>query len=280
MTAISHDDLGKNIRSLPSLPVIVIDLLNSFEQEDINLNALAEKVSRDQALAAKTLRLANSSFYGLSRKVATIQQAITVLGFDSVRALITAAAATDVFSSSVHPAFDFKSFWQHAASTAVCSKLLARSMNLNQNYAFITGLLHDVGTLVLVTRFPEQYAAAVAYRISHDCHQDEAERVTLGLDHTVAGQALATHWKFPVLMQMVIANHHAPRSQDLGDIASVIHAADAIVHALDLPRKEDAMVPTIVENAWNSLRIPSATLHAVFRQTELEFEEVCQLLLA
>jgi putative nucleotidyltransferase with HDIG domain len=280
MTVISHDDLGKNIRSLPSLPVIVIDLLNSFEQEDINLNALAEKVSRDQALAAKTLRLANSSFYGLSRKVATIQQAITVLGFDSVRALITAAAATDVFSSSVHPAFDFKSFWQHAASTAVCSKLLARSMNLNQNYAFITGLLHDVGTLVLVTRFPEQYAAAVAYRISHDCHQDEAELVTLGLDHTVAGQALATHWKFPVLMQMVIANHHAPRSQDLGDIASVIHAADAIVHALDLPRKEDAMVPTIVENAWNSLRIPSATLHAVFRQTELEFEEVCQLLLA
>jgi HD-like signal output (HDOD) protein len=126
MTAISHDDLGKNIRSLPPLPVIVIDLLNSFEQQDVNLGELAKKVSRDQALAAKTLRLANSSFYGLSRKVATIQQAITVLGFDSVRALITAAAATDVFSSSIHPAFEFKSFWQLAAGTAVCSKLLAR----------------------------------------------------------------------------------------------------------------------------------------------------------
>jgi putative nucleotidyltransferase with HDIG domain len=280
MTTISHDDLGKNIRSLPSLPVIVIDLLNSFEQQDINLGQLAEKVSRDQALAAKTLRLANSSFYGLSRKVATIQQAITVLGFDSVRALITAAAATDVFSPDIHPTFDFKSFWQHAVGTAVCSKLLARAVNLNQNYAFITGLLHDVGTLVLVTRFPEQFSSATAYQRDHDCHMEEAERAVLGLDHSVAGRALAEHWKFPVLMQKAIANHHAPQSQDLGDIASVVHVADAVVHALDLPRQEEAMVPTIAADAWNSLRIPPATLRAVFRETESEFEKVYQLLLA
>lgn len=280
MSAIAISDVVKNIRDLPSLPVVVLEVLKSFEQKDCNISDLADKMSHDQALAAKTLRLANSSFYGLQRKVTTIQQAITILGFDSVRTLITAAGVTDNFSGSMHPSFDFKAFWRHAVGTALCAKMLATPLKLNKDFAFVSGLLHDIGRLVLVTRFPEQYEEAMAYRREHDCYMLEAERAVLGVDHTMVGRALAEHWKFPAMMLKAIATHHAPESGDLSDIPGVVHVADSIVHALDLSGQEDDLVPVVLEGAWGSLGIDAAGFRKVCHDTEMEFEDACQILVS
>ncbi len=278
MNQIALSDVIKNLRDLPALPLIVAELISSFEQPDVSIGTLAQKVSHDQALAAKTLRLANSSFYGLQSKVKTIQQAITVLGFDSVRALIVAAGVIDNFEGGDGTRFDFKAFWRHAIGTALCAKSLARACGMNQDYGFISGLLHDIGMLVLVTRFPGPYAAALAHCAEHDCHVLDAERAVLGLDHAVVGRALAEQWKFPPLIQRAIANHHAPAAQDEGDIAGVVHVADAIVHALDLSGREDDLVPPLTESVWASLHADAATMRRVFRETESEFEEACRIL--
>lgn len=278
MTALALDDIAKGIRNLPSLPIVVLDVLKSFEQTDASTGMLAEKVAKDQALAAKTLRIANSSFYGLSRKVTTIQQAITILGFDSVRTLIAAAAVTDVFSDNRQGGFDFKAFWRHAIGTGLCAKLLARQMKLNQDYAFVCGLLHDIGRLVLVTRFPEQYAAAMKYRAEQDCFVIEAERAVLQMDHAAVGRALAEYWKFPLIMQKAIANHHNPQGEDLSDIPAVVHVAEATAHALDLTRDDDDLVPVMSEEAWKSLGLEAAAFRTICRDTETEFEDACQIL--
>jgi putative nucleotidyltransferase with HDIG domain len=277
MNTIDMNDVIKSVRDLPSLSVVVMELLNSFDQSDASVGVLAEKVSRDQALTAKTLRIANSSFYGLPNKVTTIQQAILVLGTDCIRTLITAAAVTDNFQASTHATFDFKVFWRHAASTALCAKLIAKELKLNQDYAFIAGLLHDIGRLVLVSSFPQQYSQAIAYRDLHDIHMLDAERKVLGVDHTAAGLALAEYWKFPIAMQKAIGGHHAPKIQDHGDIPGVVHIADAIVHALDLGGYEHDLVPPMNESVWSRLNLGPDTLRIVFRQTETEFEEACQI---
>jgi putative nucleotidyltransferase with HDIG domain len=278
MTTLAPGDIAKGIRNLPSLPVVVLEVLKSFEQTDASMGELADKMAKDQALAAKALRIANSSFYGLSRKVTTIQQAITILGFDSVRTLIAAAAVTDIFCDSRHGAFDFKAFWRHAIGTALCAKMLARQMNRNQDYAFVCGLLHDIGRLVLVTRFPEQYSTVLKRREESDCYVIEAERAVLEVDHTSVGRALAEYWKFPVIMQKAIATHHQPESDGMGDIPAVVHVAEAIAHALDLSQDDDDLVPVISEEAWNSLGLDAAAFRKVCRDTESEFEEACQIL--
>lgn len=280
MTALALNDVVHNIRDLPSLPVVVLDVLRSFEQADTNTGMLADKVAKDQALAAKTLRLANSSFYGLQRKVTTIQQAITILGFDSVRTLITAAAVTDKFGGAKHGAVDSRAFWRHAIGTALCAKTLARQHGLNQDYAFISGLLHDIGKLVLVSRFPDQYAAVLAYRDEHDCFMADAERVVLGIDHAVVGRALAEHWKFPALMQKAIADHHAPQGSDMGDIPALVHIADAIAHALDLSGTDDDLVPVLDARAWAGIDPGADAFNKLCRDIEAEFEEACQILVS
>jgi putative nucleotidyltransferase with HDIG domain len=277
---IAPADIVRNIRDLPALPLVVAELITSFDRPDVSIKVLADKVSRDQALAAKTLRLANSSFYGLQSKVKTVHQAITVLGFDSVRALLTGAAVIESFANKENAAFNFNAFWRHAIGTALCAKNIARICGLSQDYAFISGLLHDIGTLVLITRFPRPYEAAMAYRAVHDCYMLDAERHALGTDHATVGRALAEHWKFPPIIQRAIAHHHAPLRQDMGDIPSVVHVANAIAHALDLSGEEDDLVPPIVEEAWNSLKIGGTEARRVFRETESEFEEACQILAA
>ncbi|MET0963634.1 MAG: HDOD domain-containing protein [Noviherbaspirillum sp.] len=280
MTTITPAEIVRNIRDLPALPLIVAELITSFERPDVSVQMLADKVSQDQVLAAKTLRLANSSFYGLQSKVRTIHQAINVLGFDSVRALLTGTAIIGNFDDRGDSAFDFRAFWRHAIASALCAKSLARITNANEDYAFISGLLHDIGTLVLVTRFPEPYMAAISYRSANDCSMLDAERTVLAVDHAAVGGALAEYWKFPALIQRAIADHHAPMQQDLGGIPSIVHVADAIAHALDLCAQEDDLVPHIDEEAWKSLKIGPAEIHSVFRETEAGFESACQILVA
>ena len=280
MTTLVISDIIKSIRDLPSLPAVVVELLGNLDQEDTSTKRLGEKIAQDQALAAKTLRLANSSFYGMQCKVTTIPQAIAVLGFNSVRTLVTAAAVVGNFSAAAECDFDFKIFWRQSIATALCAKTLARHKNVNQDHAFMAGLLHDIGRLVLVTHSPKLYAEVLAHRAAQDCSVFEAERAILGLDHTMVGRALAEYWKFPLPMQKAIENHHISETQEKGSLAALIFVADSIAYALDLCGDDDAMVPPVPSITWNGLNLEKDIVMNIFSETESQFEETCQILVS
>lgn len=281
MTAtLSYDDIVANLADLPSLPAVVMELLNSIDQENLDISVLAKKVSYDQALTAKTLRLANSSLYGLQVKVTTIQQAITYLGFQTTRNLITAAAVTGCFPEGMCPGFDDRAFWRHSIATAACAKVLARQMRFNQDYAFTAGLLHDIGRLVMVRCFPQHMQQVIAWRAEHDTTMLEAERAVLGSDHVDAGVALAEHWNFSDTMRQAIAGHHDPEKPGAGFLATIIHIADAVVHALDLAQMQDDIVPPVSTVAWSALGLDEDAFLHLFRETELNYEEITMVLMA
>lgn len=279
MHKIDTDEIVRQLQTLPTLSAVVMDLLNCVDQEDMDIGTLARKVSHDQALTAKTLRFANSSFFGSQSKVTTIQQAISLLGIQSVRHLITATALAGHFPDGACTGFDSRSFWRHSIATAVCCKVLAMHLHLNQDYAFTAGLLHDIGRLVLVSRFPQQYAAVIAYRASVDCYLLDAERAILGTDHVIVGQALATHWNFSEIIQKAIAGHHMPETFGNASIASIVHVANSIVQALDLGGAEDDLVAPVSQVAWEGLGMQESDYARIFRETEMQFEAASQALL-
>ena len=279
MTAVDLAPVVTSLRDLPVLPSIVLDLIHSLERDDVDVTTLAEKMSRDQALAAKLLRLANSSFYGLAAKVKTVKQAIVVLGFDSARALAVASRIIDGFSGSGCPRVDVADFWRHSIATALCAKNLARQAGLDQDAAFIAGLLHDIGRLVLAINFPDRYAEVLDDCARNDATIYAAELRVFGLDHQRAGQMLAEAWKFPPLIQRAIGQHHAPAGADLGDLPGVVHAANAMVHALELGGGRHVAVPRLLDTAWDSLGLTPEHLLAVCRETEGQFDEACRLLM-
>jgi putative nucleotidyltransferase with HDIG domain len=279
MTDIS-ESLALDLDDLPSLPAVVMELLGSIDQENVDISVLAKKVSYDQALTAKTLRLANSSTYGLQVKVTTIQQAMTFLGFQATRNLIIAVAVTGCFPSGLCPGFDDKAFWRHSIATAACARVLARRVRLNQDYAFTAGLLHDIGRLVLVSKHPQRYQQVISERAAQDCDLVEVERALLGVDHVAAGVALAEHWNFSDTMRQAIAHHHEPETPGAGFLATIVHVANAIVHALDLAREQDELVPAVSSVAWTALGLSEESYLHAFRETELQFEEMSTILMA
>jgi putative nucleotidyltransferase with HDIG domain len=273
--SIAFDQVIKRIQDLPSLPAVVIELLSSMDQEDIDVHSLAVKITLDQALTAKTLRLANSSFYGMSSKVTTIAQAVSVLGFNSIRTIVTACSLTGAFQDSGSGSFNFQGFWRHSVATAVCAKLLARQLRVNPDTAFTAGLLHDIGSLVLATRFPQQYEDMLAYQRANDCYLIDAERALFELDHAIVGSTLAGHWKFPSAIQQAVAAHHdaAPAS-----LALAIHFGNTLAHALDLSDIEDDLAPPVSLASWSALGLSSDASGVLFRTAEDTFHEMCQIL--
>ena len=279
MTRLSFEHIIRQIQELPSLPVVVLELLSSMDQDDTDVHVLAQKIELDQALAAKTLRIANSSFYGMQSKVTSIPQAVSVLGFHSIRTVVTACALTGSFAP-VSGGFDFQAFWRHSLATAVAARLLAPHLRVNPETAFTAGLLHDLGTLVLVTRFPAEHALVRSYRQAHDCQMAEAELAVIGIDHAQVGSALAAYWKFPEAIQQAVADHHAIERLEAGGLPLAVHLANAVALALDLAGVDDALVPPLSLSGWRSIALDEQAWFALLRQTEHTFDEMSRIMLA
>jgi putative nucleotidyltransferase with HDIG domain len=279
MTRLSFEHIIRQIQELPSLPVVVLELLSSMDQDDTDVHVLAQKIELDQGLAAKTLRIANSSFYGMQSKVTSIPQAVSVLGFHSIRTVVTACALTGSFAP-VSGGFDFQAFWRHSLATAIAARLLAPHLGVNPETAFTAGLLHDLGTLVLVTRFPAEHALVRSYRQAHDCQMAEAELAVIGIDHAQVGSALAAYWKFPEAIQQAVADHHAIDRLEAGGLPLAVHMANAVALALDLAGVDDALVPPLSPAGWRSIALDEQAWLALLAQTEHTFDEMSRIMLA
>lgn len=278
MKPLDMEQVLVSVRQLPSLPAVVVELLESVDKEDVNADELAGKIALDQGLAAKALRVANSPFYGMPSKVTTIQDATVILGLRNVRSLVTAAAVTGAFPNTTSAWFDPRLFWQHCVGVALCARVLAAECGLSEDSAFTAGLLHDIGRLVLITGFPKEYQQVSVYQHKHDCFLTTAERDLLGLDHAAVGQALAERWRFAPAIQEAVAFHHAPDETVVKSLAGVVHVADVLAHALDLCPREDELVPALSPVAWNRLGIPWPRLKDLLAQVEDQFEDVCTAL--
>lgn len=275
---ITPAQIAGKVRDLPPMPAVVMELIASLGKDDLQAEELSRKLSRDQALSAKTLRLANSSFYGLARRVDSVQEAIAILGLRTVRTVVMAAGVTGSFGKPRHEGFGFDAFWRHSIGTALCAQALAAELRMDSEVGFTIGLLHDVGRLALVSGFPDQYARTIQYQRQHDCPWTAAEQETLGIDHAAAGGCIAEHWRFSPVIVQAIAGHHSPAPQPGPDLMGLAHLADCMSHALGLAHQDDEYVPPLDPGTWAALAPKAESCYAVFAQAESQLEGVCRAL--
>jgi putative nucleotidyltransferase with HDIG domain len=275
---LDRHELLAALRGLPPLPSVVLDLIASLGQEGLNAAQLAAKISRDQALTAKTLRLANSSFYGRGRQVHSVAEAITVLGLRTVRAVVMAAGLAGSFSRQ--PGFDQDAFWRHSFGSALCAQALADELRRDDgDLAFTVGLLHDIGMLALASLFAPAYAEVGQWQRDHDCTGRDAERAVLGIDHAEVGRLIAQQWNFAPAIVDAIRQHHAPGcTGGQVTLTGIAHVADAIAHALGLAGDADEAVPALALPVWAACRLYDAACMRLFARTEAQFEAVCEAL--
>ena len=181
--------------TLPTAPRVVDELISSFMYPNVSVDEIARTLSTDPVLSAKLLRLANSAYYHVSRSIGTVDDAVRMLGFVSVRTLVISAGLVSGFKTV--PGLDLKRFWRFSLHTAVAAKWIARKADDNPELGFTIGMMHGLGQLVLHIGLPEQMLALDAQVGLYAPGRLAAEREALGFDYSAVGAVLAERWKFP-----------------------------------------------------------------------------------
>ena len=264
--------------SLPAMPAVALELLQTLSGGDPDVDALASRIARDQAITARVLRVANSPFYGLQMRVGSIHDAIVVLGFSAVRSLVLTSAVVTTLPAGKCAGFSADRFWRHVLGTAVAAQALARPLRRKPESLFIAGLLHDIGRLVMLSANPEGFARVIQIAAERDCHLVDVEAEIFGCDHTAVGAAIAQHWNFPADIVEALAFHHNPAQTAPGSLAAIIHYADGIAKALDLEGAENTQMARLQPAAIDALGLDWETLTAVLAETHGRFEAHLPLL--
>ncbi|MGB5987405.1 MAG: HDOD domain-containing protein [Desulfobacterales bacterium] len=231
--ALACGQLGETMAQLTPIPQVALRILRSYQDEDFSLAAMAKELKEDQVLSARTLKLANSALFKRQRKIGTIEEAVFLLGQDTIIKWVVSEAVERLF----HQAGGGYSLCQgglfhHARKTALLCEQIAELTGLAKPAsAYLAGLLHDIGKVVL-----DQYihnAMPAFYRGLCEGKVDflGAEREVLGLDHTEAGELLAKTWNFAPAFVEAIGGHHRPEDPHLRHpaLAGIVYVADILL---------------------------------------------------
>lgn len=233
LEAITVQDLLKEATRLPTLPSVAFQVMRLASDPKSAAEDLAKIIEADPSLAARVLRIANSAYYGLSKRLDSVKQAVVVLGFNTVRSLAVSAAVMDKFEPAGAD-FDWPAFWQHSFAVGVGGRVIGRRLHndrAREEQFFVAGLLHDVGKVVLGQYFPAEFNGVVQKMRESGCSFYEAERSLGGLTHAEIGGFLGAQWNLPDGLVRAIRHHHTPTAAegDEGHIAKAIHLADILV---------------------------------------------------
>jgi putative nucleotidyltransferase with HDIG domain len=194
-------------KNLPTIPPVLAGIVALIDSDTAGARRLVELIERDQSLTAKLLRLANSAFFGQSRRVSTVPRAILLLGFSTVRNLALGVKVWEALGGDVTRR-RLEELWAHAVTVAVCAKAMAgRLRACDPDEAFTAGLLHDVGRLVIAVRFRDMYWDTVGGASEAEA-VEARERETFGVDHAEVGGWLLEAWALPPIIVEAVRQHH------------------------------------------------------------------------
>jgi putative nucleotidyltransferase with HDIG domain len=213
------------LHQLPAMPLVVQELMGSFRNANAGSATLARQIALDQGLSAKVLRVANSSFYGLPREIGSIQDAVTVLGFDSVRSLVLSAGFMRAFPAGAKGPFDYEAYWVRSFRVATYTEALSQCMGGARQLAFTAGMFHDVGQLILNVCIPEKFAAILEQEKATGLQLVELEKNVLGFDHAEIGAEMARRWNFPAQIEHAIHYWRDPAHEPLEAVTSQVFVA-------------------------------------------------------
>jgi diguanylate cyclase (GGDEF)-like protein len=228
----------KQCPNLPTLPAIAVQVLDLAQRQSVDIGEIARIISKDPALSGKILRTVNSSFYGRSHAISTINHALVVLGLQSVKTLVLTFSLTSSLAKTTGKGFQHLSYWRRSIYAATAAKVIAAKVNLvQQEEAFLASLLADIGMLVLEAALTAQYNEVCAKASTHQ-ELVRAESEALGATHAEVGAVLAALWKLPPVLAAPIAFSHNPDGVSdpaLSKLAEVVelagHCGDVFVDA-------------------------------------------------
>lgn len=226
------------LQRLPSLPALYQELMRVMQSADASLKKAARVVSKDLAMASKILQLVNSAYFGLRARVSDPEQAVALLGLDTVKALVLSMQTFSQYDHTPLPCGSLDALWRHGLTVAAHARAIAKTEGAAQalmEEAFTSALLHDIGTLVLAANRSEEYAQVMAYAAARCLPRWQVERELFGASHAEVGAYLLGMWGLGEQIVEAVAFHHAPLAAATVPFSplTAVHVANALSMGAD-----------------------------------------------
>jgi putative nucleotidyltransferase with HDIG domain len=230
--------LVSKLGALPSVPALYREISNELQSPEASINRIGDIISQDPSMAAKILQLANSAFFGRRQSVSKIPAAVSYLGLDRVAKLLLAIQAFEEFMPPMSGLISVEEIWAHSNKTAVRARKIAEEQQASKNTAddaFTAGLLHDIGKLILASRFPEEYTEATKQAIASQNPLWMMEREFFSATHAEIGAYLLAIWGLPNPIVNATAFHHTPAAttEEGFSVLTAVHIADILENFAD-----------------------------------------------
>lgn len=243
-TVIRIEELVQEINELVSFPEVYLRLSELLDDPNATSKDIAKLLSQDPSLTLRVLKIANSPLYGLSRQVETVDRAVMVLGKRQIIEVVLATSVSKMVAGIPNTVYDMDDFWNHSIQCGIVARELTRLCRYAEvDFAFISGLLHDIGQLVLFNRYPGQ--SRVALELVMDRTQPvelfEAERKLFGFDHAMLAGRLMELWYLPDRLRECVEFHHEPALANQYPVeAALLHIANSLtnVYGTELAPRE------------------------------------------
>ena len=275
-----------DVSYLVSPPDVCVKVFELIESNTASAQDIGEVISHDPSLTARLLRLVNSSFYNFPRRIDTISRAVTIIGIRELYSLVIAVSAIKSFTGLSSKLVNIDTFWRHSIYTGLIARALARDCGvLHPERLFVAGMMHDIGSLVLYHRLPEQATELLLISDGDEGILHQAELAALGFTHADLGSALMKMWMLPEILQESVCYHHMPSyASEAALEASILHLADSLANQSELGAFcEHPTGPTSIDaSIWAELGLDQAKFdeEAMIGQAGLQFSETAMLLLA
>lgn len=269
ITSPTPDEIVQRVRDLPAMPLVVTQVLRATRDPDSSVADVAQILGTDQGLTARVLRLANSALFGFPRRVATLTDAVVLLGFSTLRSLVLAGTAFGLLNRPVSGySLDKGALWRHSMGAGVAARLVCQRQRLRRltEEAFVAGVLHDMGKLVLDTYVREAFSQIIQ-RVEENCEPFmAAERAVLGYDHAQLGAMAAEAWALPADLCEAIRLHHEPLASSEPRLFHVVHVADVIALSLGMGLGSDGLNYAVDSSALETLGLSGADVEELISQ--------------
>ena len=271
--------LEQTLKELPPLPTAVAKILDETNRQEPDMHKIDEIVSCDQALSAKVLRIVNSAYYGLSRQITSVGQAVLILGIQQIRNITLSIGAVTAFSSKTSIDTDgMRRFWQHSFATASACTALAGKLNLDRKAAdeiSTIGILHDVGRMFFFCNFKPSYQKLVTKALLSGRTYEEEEEEFLGDTHASIGAIVADRWELPEKIVDGIRGHEGPFTSDMTQTQAILAASDWMnkSYYYDGPAPIAPISPEILE----ALGLSEEIIEEISQQVRNKVDEASQM---
>jgi len=274
------ENLAKEVLTIASLPTVYMKLVETTNDPNSSINDLITIVSEDIGFSVRIMKLVNSAFFGYPSKVDSLSRAVTIVGSKQLQDLALATSVFDTFKNIPIELVTMESFWKHSIACGVVARILAnyrREFNIER--AFVSGLLHDIGRLIMLMIIPVDTQNTFAIARSQNKLLYKKETQTLGFNHAAVGGELLKQWKLPEQIIAAVKYHHNPLAAGRfkGD-AALIHVADLIVNALAISSSGEKMVPPLNSEAWDELGLSVNIMDTLVSDFKQQYQEALDII--